>query len=176
MRNTFVSKDPLLWKKLYTTYVRPHLEYAIPAWSPYTKADKHTLEKVQKRATRTSPSLLGLSYPERLHNLGLTTLERRRERGDMIQQYKIQAGIDEISWFATPTTREARSGHRAQLQREVRTSTAQRFNFYTNRIANNWNKLADATVTASSTNGFKNRLDIDQKGYYSSTELCVTRK
>ena len=166
----------MLWKKLYTTYVRPHLEYAIHAWSPYTKADKHNLEKVQKMATRTSPSLQGLSYPMRLHNLGITTLERRRERGDMIQQYKIQAGIDEISWFATPTTREGRSGHRAQLQREVRTSTAQRFNFYTNRIANNWNKLADSTVTASSTNGFKNRLDIDQKGYYSSTELCVTRK
>ena len=52
MRNTFVLKDPLLWKKLYTTYVRPDLEYAIPAWSLYTKADKHTLEKVQKRATQ----------------------------------------------------------------------------------------------------------------------------
>ena len=143
---------------------------------PILKLTNIPWKKYRKRATRTSSSLQGLCYPERLHNQGLSTLERRRERGDMIQQYKIQAGIDEISWFATPTTREGRSGHRAQLQREVRTSTAQRFNFYTNRIANNWNKLADATVTASSTNGFKNRLDIDQKGYYSSTELCVTRK
>ena len=57
LRKTFVSKDPLLWKKLYTTYVRPHLEYAIPAWSLYAKADIHTLEKVHRRATRTSPSL-----------------------------------------------------------------------------------------------------------------------
>ena len=61
LRNTFVSKDALLCKKLYTTYVRQHLEYAIPTWSHYTKADKHTLEKVQKRSTRTSPSLQGLS-------------------------------------------------------------------------------------------------------------------
>ena len=46
----------------------------------------------------------------------------------MIQQYKIQASIDETHWFATPTTREAKGGHRAQLQKEVRTTTAQRFN------------------------------------------------
>ena len=39
-RNTFVSRDPFLWKKLYATYVRPHLEYAVAAWSPYTKEDK----------------------------------------------------------------------------------------------------------------------------------------
>ena len=26
LKNTFVSRDPELWKRLYTTYVRPHLE------------------------------------------------------------------------------------------------------------------------------------------------------
>ena len=31
LRNTFISRDPLLWKKLFTTYVRPHLEFAIQA-------------------------------------------------------------------------------------------------------------------------------------------------
>ena len=65
------------------------------------------------RTTRTI--LQGLSYPERLYNLGLTILERRRERGDMIEHYKIQTGYDEIHWSATPNTREARGGHRAQL-------------------------------------------------------------
>ena len=83
---------------------------------------------------------------------------------------------NEIRWSAATTTREASSGHRAQLQRKVRTSKVQRFNFYSNRIVNNWNKLTDSTVTASSTSGFKTRLDIDQKDYYNSTELCVTRK
>ena len=51
----------------------------------------------------------------------------------MIQQKKIQAGIDEIPWYATETTREARGGHRTQLQKEVKTSSAKRFNFYRNR-------------------------------------------
>ena len=48
------------WLNHYFHLLR-YLEYFIPAWSPYTKADKHTLEKVQKKAFRTSPSLQDLS-------------------------------------------------------------------------------------------------------------------
>ena len=39
LKNTFVSKNPSLWKKLYMIYLRPHLEYALSTWSPYTKVD-----------------------------------------------------------------------------------------------------------------------------------------
>ena len=61
----------------------------------------------------------------------------------------MQAGIDEIYWSATPTTREARGGYRAKLQKEVKTNdSTQIFNFYTNRIVKNWNYNADTTVTA----------------------------
>ena len=60
------------------------------------------MEKVQKRANRTYPSLQGLSYLNRLHNLGLSTLERRWERGDMTK-----TDIYKIHWFATPTERKA---------------------------------------------------------------------
>ena len=79
LRNTFVSRDPLLWKRLYMTYVRPHLDYAVATWNSYTKKDTRILEKVQRRATRVTKSLEGLSYEEILLNLGLTSLERRRE-------------------------------------------------------------------------------------------------
>ena len=57
LKSTFVYRDPSLCNKLYTSYVRPHLEYAISAWSPYTKADKLTLEKVERRATLVTPRL-----------------------------------------------------------------------------------------------------------------------
>jgi hypothetical protein len=36
--------------KVYKLYVQPHLEFAVPAWSPWTKADSEVLEKVQRRA------------------------------------------------------------------------------------------------------------------------------
>ena len=32
---TFVSRESDLWKKLYISLVRPHLEYAVQAWCSY---------------------------------------------------------------------------------------------------------------------------------------------
>ena len=71
-------------------------------FQPFTKTNIKTLEKIQRRATRIAPCLKDLSYPARLHNLGLTSLERRRERGDLIEWYKIKAEIDKVTWYAGP--------------------------------------------------------------------------
>ena len=52
LKRTFTCRDPELWKTLYTSYIRPQLEYAIAAWNPYQKGDIKTLEKIQRRCTR----------------------------------------------------------------------------------------------------------------------------
>ena len=49
MARTFHFRDKKFWLKLYMTYVRPHLEYAITSWNPWTVQDKEQLEKVQIR-------------------------------------------------------------------------------------------------------------------------------
>ena len=82
---------------LYKSLVRPHLEYASPVWSPYLKKYKKAIENVQKRATRMIPTLRNLNYTERLRNLGLPSLEYRRERADMIQVFKMTNKIDQPS-------------------------------------------------------------------------------
>ena len=74
--------------KLYKSHVRSHLEFSVPAWSPWTEADKLVLENVQKRAVRMVSGLSG-SYEENLKDLNLQSLEDRRLRYDMIQTYKI---------------------------------------------------------------------------------------
>ena len=108
------------------------------------------LEKVQKKAIHTFQIRQGLSYPERLHNLVLTNLEK--DWREAIWSSNIRSKWVSMWFIGLPQPREASGGHSAQLQQKVRTSTAQRFSFYKNRIVNYWKKLGDCTVTAPSTN------------------------
>ena len=68
---------------MYKQYVRPHLEFAAPAWAPWQEADKACLEDVQKRAVRMVSGLQGQTYEERISELGLLSLEERRHQTDM---------------------------------------------------------------------------------------------
>ena len=88
MRRSFSYLDAKLFKRLYTTFVRPHLEYAQAVWSPHLTKHINILENVQKRATKLVDGLGLLDYKERLRIIGLPTLAYRRMRGDMIEVYK----------------------------------------------------------------------------------------
>ena len=85
----FVNLDPEGFLILYKTYVRPHMEFAVQAWAPYLIKDIHCLERVQRRATKLVTAIRDKPYEERLKVLGLTTMEERRRRGDLIQVYKM---------------------------------------------------------------------------------------
>jgi len=101
LRKTFKFWTPSAFRILYTTFVRPHLEYAALAWLPYRKKDILTLERVQRRAMKLVRQKL--SYEERLVKLNLTTLEKRRDRGDLIQLFKTYLNINIINWHKGPT-------------------------------------------------------------------------
>ena len=59
-----------------------------PGLSPYKRRDIDCLEKVQRRSTKLVKGLKNCSsYEVRLTKLGLTTLEERRRRGDLIEAY-----------------------------------------------------------------------------------------
>ena len=70
--------------------------FAVQAWNPYLKKDIECLEKIQHRATKLVPELRYLEYSDRLRELNLYTLEQRRERGDLIEAYKIITGKENI--------------------------------------------------------------------------------
>ena len=54
---------------------------------------------VQRNATKMVPQIRSMHYEDRLTAIGITTLFGRRLRGDLIQFYKVQNGLNLVNWI-----------------------------------------------------------------------------
>ncbi len=82
VRRAFCEISKTAFTPVYCALVRPHLEYAMEANAPTLNADINQLERVQRLATRPVRSLRHVPYEERLRQLNLFSLERRRLRAE----------------------------------------------------------------------------------------------
>jgi hypothetical protein len=146
LTRAFHYRDRHVFLRLYVQYVRPHLEFCVPAWSPWQEGDKECLERVQKRAVGMISGLTGKTYEEKLKELGICTLEERRHQLDMLQTYKILCEKDRVeakTWFtmASEGVRVTRQSADPLNLRSQAPRLEIRRNFYSQRVIEDWNNV-----------------------------------
>ena len=158
IKRNFSYIDKRAFCILYNQRVRPHLDYGMAACPPNSSADSKLLEGVQAKATAMVYGLRNENADERRKKLGLMSLEQRRERGDLIEVFKILKGLTRIDPTKFWEVREARNG--ARLVKELATNGRKpRQSFFSYRVIQKWNLLPVELKTAPSLACFKTRLD-----------------
>ena len=162
IRRSFSYLDCNSFKRLYTSFVRPHIEYAQSVWAPHLSKHINMLENVQIRATKVVDGLQNLDYSERLKKLDLPTLAYRRLRGDLIEVFKHFHTYDRetLSHSFRPRQRSSRT-HGYQLHHRNTKDGVRglQSNSFYNRVVKRWNNLPKVVVDAENINTFKARLD-----------------
>ena len=134
---------------LYTSLVRPILEYASPAWNPYLKKDIQALEYSQRRCLRLAGE-----------GVSLQSLSSRRLFIDLCEVFKYthscyKNGMTDMFAF---TDNPQLRGNPFKLKPLHQIKTTVRQHFFSERVINEWNALHRDVVSAPSVACFKERL------------------
>ena len=159
IKRSFDFIDENIMTLLYSTLVRPIIEYSNVIWAPHLRKHINMMEAVQRRATRMVPNLKNLNYHERLKKLNLYSLAYRRRRGDLIQVFKLMHSIDNVDYsYLFEINNTTTRGHKLKLKKQFCKTNCRKYSF-SQRVINDWNSLPQSVVQISNLNTFKTEID-----------------
>lgn len=159
-----LDRDTL--ETMYTSFVRPVLEYGCVVWSDCTQNDSDLLESVQKRAARiVSGGIRGTSTQVLYSELGWQSLKDRRDFHSLCLFYKINNQLcpSYLSQYL-PEQVDVRAGGVYNLRNRgdlsiPRARTTLYQNSFFPRMTQLWNSLDRSISNSSSLAVFKKRLN-----------------
>ncbi len=161
LRRNFKDCTPKVKAALYTTMVRPALEYASTVWDPHLQKDVKTLEQVQRRAARYVTKDYTSKTPgcvtAMVHNLHWDSLEDRRRNNRLVMLYKIQNNLVDINSTTFIQQSDSRTRGAQRLFQE-RIADVTQYHSYFPRTIRDWNQLPTSTSSSATLEAFKTNL------------------
>ena len=158
LRST-VCRSPDFMVTLFTSHVRPIIDYCSSVWNTGYIQDIRIIENIQRRWTKHVTGLGDMEYGQRPKSLGLFSIKGRLLRADLIYYWKILTGRSSTPSDAIfqPAPLSGTRGHPLKLM-VPRCNTDVRRRCFAVRCIHEWNKLPHGVVMSSSLVTFKRNL------------------